>query len=82
MSSTPSNETPLDLANKRIEELEIRAAFLEETVDTLNQLLTSLSQEFTLAKQAMRLLHQRLEQVHQDNPLVKDFNEETPPPHY
>lgn len=82
MSPTPDNDTLLKHANSRIEELEIRTAFLEETIDSLNQHLSDLSQEFNLAKQAMRHLHQRLEQVQQDNPVVKDFSEETPPPHY
>lgn len=65
---------------QRIDELEIRAVYLEETVESLNQQLSHLTQEFILAKQAMRLLNQRIEQMHQQD--SKDFTEESPPPHY
>lgn len=66
--------------DQRISELEMRIAFLEDTTDGLNEQLASLTQEFSLAKQAMRLMNQRLEQA--QGPAVKDFSEETPPPHY
>lgn len=67
---------------QRIEELEIKIAFLEENIDELNQQLNSLTQEFLLAKQAMQHMYQRLEQVQSIQGGVKDLNEETPPPHY
>lgn len=67
---------------KRIDELEIRTLYLEDMVEGLNKQLADITQEFILAKDAMRLLHQRLLQVQSDQPSVKDFSEETPPPHY
>lgn len=82
MTSNPkSSDSQHDLLQK-IDDLQIRTLYLEDTVDSLNNQLADLTQEFILAKQAMRLLHQRLEQMHNNQPTVKDFSEETPPPHY
>lgn len=67
---------------QRIDELEIRTVYLEDTVDGLNQQLAKLTQEFLLAKDAMRLINQRLQQMQDNQATVKDFSEETPPPHY
>ena len=67
--------------DERITELEMRIAFLEDTVDGLNEQLSAITQQFGLAKEAMQLLNRRVEQM-QSGPAVKDFSEETPPPHY
>ncbi len=69
-------------SNDRIQEIEIRITFLENTVEELNQQLASVTQEFSLAKQAMRLMHQRLEQMQSNDPESDDFSDDTPPPHY
>lgn len=69
-------------AHERINELEMRAVFLEETVEALNQQLAKLTQEFALAKEALRHLHHKLEQVQPNDSAIKDLSEETPPPHY
>lgn len=82
MTSSPNLNNNRDNLSEKIDELQIRTLYLEDTVEGLNKQLADLTQEFMLAKQAMRLLHQRLEQMHNDSPNVKDFSEETPPPHY
>ncbi|WP_430459588.1 SlyX family protein [Thalassolituus sp. LLYu03] len=69
-------------AQQRIDELEMRVVYMEDTIETLNQQLVALTQEFTLAKQAMQLLNRRFEQMQSNNGLIKDISEETPPPHY
>jgi len=69
-------------SNDRIQELEIRITFLENTVEELNQQLASVTQEFSLAKQAMRLIHQRLEELQPNDPENDNFVDDTPPPHY
>jgi SlyX protein len=68
--------------NPRIIELETRVAFLENTVDTLNEQLATLNQEFTLAHQALQLMNRRLESLQNGQAGIKDFSDETPPPHY
>lgn len=73
--------TLIEKQTQRIDELESRALFMDETVEQLNLQLATLTQEFELAKQAMQLLNRRLEHM-QSQPSVKDFSEETPPPHY
>ncbi len=83
-SSTPAESAAETIArqSERIDELEVRMAFLEDTVDVLNQQLAASTQEFALARQAMQMMHQRLEQMQSSQSLMKDFSEETPPPHY
>lgn len=73
--------TLIEKQTQRIDELESRALFMDETVEQLNLQLATLTQEFELAKQAMQLLNRRLEHM-QSQPSVKDLSEETPPPHY
>ncbi len=79
------NYTPADSQERlsqRIDDLEVRIAFLEDTVETLNQQLADNTQAFALARQAMQMMHQRLEQMQSAESLMKDFSDETPPPHY
>ncbi|GGY45019.1 protein SlyX [Bacterioplanes sanyensis] len=68
--------------NTRIVELETRVAFLEHTVETLNEQLATLNRDFILAHQALQLMNKRLESLQSGQAGVKDFSEETPPPHY
>ncbi len=69
-------------AQQRIDELEMRVAFMEDTIDSLNNQLASLTQDFSLARRAMQMMNQRLEQMQSGDAVVKDSAEETPPPHY
>lgn len=68
-------------AQRRIDELEMRTVFMEDTIEALSRQLADITQEFALAKQAMQLLNSRLEQV-QGGGQIKNPADETPPPHY
>ena len=78
----PNNENTAPEQQERINELESRLAFLENTVDDLNSELAELSQQFTLAKRAMQMMHQKLEQMGGDQAGIKNPADEAPPPHY
>lgn len=82
MSQSSHPGSHADQQSQRIDELEVRLAFMEDTVEVLNQQLAAMTQEFSAAKQAMHLLYQRLEQVQSSQSLMKDLSDETPPPHY
>lgn len=82
MAPLMTQSSLLESALARIDELEIRSAFLEDSLESLNQQLCDLSQEFTLAKQAAQHLYRRLEQLQDNQGAVKDASEEAPPPHY
>ena len=77
-----SLQTTDDAAQRRIDELEVKLAFMEETVDTLNSQMAELPQQFDLARQAMRMMNKKLEQLQADDGQVKDSSQEAPPPHY
>lgn len=69
-------------AQSRIDELETRITFLEDTIDTLNSEITRLSQDFAMAHQAMQLMNRRLEQLAQHSGPDRMAGDEPPPPHY
>lgn len=71
-----------DAGQQRIDELEMKVAFLEETVDALNSQMADLTQQFDLARQAMQMMNKKLEQLQADDGQVKDSSQEAPPPHY
>lgn len=63
----------------RIDELEIRAQFQDETIDALNTALTHQQQDILLLKEQVKLLSRRLESQRQ-NTGINDSIEK--PPHY
>jgi SlyX protein len=69
-------------SEKRIEELEVRIAFLEDTTDALNEQLAQIAQEFDMAMKALRMLNAKVEQMGTGESNIRDISEETPPPHY
>lgn len=69
-----------DLLN-RIDELEIRSQFQEETIDALNSALTHQQQDILLLKEQIKLLAKRLEDQHQNSGSgINSVIEK--PPHY
>lgn len=66
----------------RITEMETRIAFLEDTIETLNQELSELSREFRISKEALQLVYRKLEQVQSDGSGISNPADEPPPPHY
>lgn len=65
---------------EQIEDLQIRIAFLEQTQDELNEIVTSQQAQISMMERAVKHLNSRLEQVAPAN--IKSADEETPPPHY
>ena len=82
MKSSVNPDLEHSFAERRISELEIRTAFLEDTVEALNTHLASISQEFQLAKQVIQHLHQRLEQLQENGGEGHADIAHEPPPHY
>ena len=66
----------------RITEMETRIAFLEDTVDTLNNELSALSREFRISKEALQLVYRKLEQVQSGDSGISNPADEPPPPLY
>lgn len=67
-----------DLSN-RIDELEIRNQFQEETIDELNKALTLQQQDILLLKEQIKLLAKRLEGQRQNFGIDSSIEK---PPHY
>ncbi len=63
-----------------IQELETKIAFLENTVDELNSVVTNQSSEIQELKTAVRYLNSKLRECSISNVALP--SEETPPPHY
>ncbi len=62
----------------RVEDIEIRIAYLEDTIEQLNQVVIKQQDQIDLLVQAMKQLkHQQ-----QEGSLVRSLAEEIPPPHY
>ncbi|MFC0308897.1 SlyX family protein [Gallibacterium trehalosifermentans] len=66
--------------SQRIDELEMKVAFQENTIEQLNQSI--IEQQFTLEKMQLQLryLAQKLKDMQPSN--IATAAEETPPPHY
>jgi len=63
-----------------IEDLQMRIAFLEQTVDDLNEVVVKQQKEMNLLGQAIKHLNSRLNQL--GGPNIRSQEDETPPPHY
>ena len=66
--------------NERIEQLESRLAFQDDTIEILNQALTLQQQDLDKLRHQMSLLINRLKEMVVSQ--VASQSEETPPPHY
>ncbi len=64
---------------ERLIELETRAAFQDDLVQTLNSLVAKQALEIDKLWQANRMLKNQLDSVHAT---IKDASDEAPPPHY
>ncbi|MFC6438616.1 SlyX family protein [Bowmanella sp. JS7-9] len=63
-----------------IEALETKLAFLEATVDELNQALTDQQSQLDKMQFQIRFLTEKMQQQQVSN--IASMAEETPPPHY
>ena len=67
----------------RIEQLESQLTFQEDTIESLNQLVTRQNRELTDIHERLRWLGRKLSQLQtNDNSPDSDPSQEPPPPHY
>tara|TARA_R110001606_G_scaffold158369_2_gene302115 strand:+ start:94 stop:306 length:213 start_codon:yes stop_codon:yes gene_type:complete len=64
--------------NQRIDELEFKLQFQEDTIDSLNQALISQQKDMLLMKEKLLLLGNQLESYRQQQPI----HDGDRPPHY
>ena len=64
---------------RRVEELEVKVAYLESTLEDLNQVVIKQQDQIDLLIEEIKRLKQQLEQGAE---FVRPLSEETPPPHY
>ncbi|MGM0480352.1 MAG: SlyX family protein [Pseudomonadota bacterium] len=68
---------------RRIDDLETKLAFQEDTIGSLNQLVTEQSAELTAMQEQLRWLGRKFNQLQQQTEDPNDDPaEEPPPPHY
>jgi len=64
----------------RLEQLELKVAFQDDTIEQLNQEITSLSMDNNMMQRQLKLLAEKFKE--QKGSAVASEAEETPPPHY
>ncbi|QYJ85480.1 SlyX family protein [Shewanella mesophila] len=65
---------------QRIEELEMKLAFQESTIDALDEQVIKLNELVNDQQEKLRMLISKIQQVEPSNMATQA--EETPPPHY
>lgn len=65
---------------QRIEELETKVAFQEDTINNLSEELATHTQRYLIMQDQLRQMMQRLKAIQPNN--IATESEETPPPHY
>lgn len=67
----------------RVEDLQVKVAFLDDLVETLNQLVIRQSQQLSDLQLQMQLLYRRVEAAQQGEDGVEAFDPlQEVPPHY
>jgi SlyX protein len=66
--------------DEKINELEIKLAFQDDLLNSLNDIVTRQDKEILDLWSANRLLKQNMNEIKNDN--IESNNEEAPPPHY
>ena len=66
--------------NDRLTDLEIKLAFQEDLVDSLNQVVTAQQRELELLQGQVRLLYQQLKSLQPSD--ISSVADEAPPTHY
>jgi len=74
--------TELELSKllRRVEDLELKVAYQDDTIEQLNREITTLSLDNNMLKQQLKLLAEKFKE--QKGSVVASQAEETPPPHY
>ncbi len=65
---------------EQVMSLEIKLAFQDDLVETLNQIVIEQQQQLNLLQKQVQLLYQQLKSLQPSN--LADLAEEVPPPHY
>ncbi|MFT7186490.1 MAG: SlyX protein [Pseudohongiellaceae bacterium] len=68
------------LIYEKIDELEIKLAFQDDLLNSLNDIVTRQDKDILNLWAANRLLKQNMNELKNDN--IETNNEEAPPPHY
>ncbi len=74
------SEVNLDNLENRVEELEMKIAFQDGTIEELNTQVIKLNNLLASQQEQLRLLLSKLQAVEPSN--MASQSEETPPPHY
>lgn len=64
----------------RIESLEIKMAFQDDLVETLNSIVVKQQQQIELLQQQVKVLYQQIKSLQPSN--IADAADDVPPPHY
>ncbi|MGS0689902.1 SlyX family protein [Shewanella sp. 0m-4] len=80
MSSPYPSEVNLDNLESRVEELEMKIAFQDGTIEELDQQVIKLNQALALQQEQLKLLISKFQSVEPSN--MASQADETPPPHY
>ncbi|ABZ75455.1 SlyX family protein [Shewanella halifaxensis HAW-EB4] len=80
MRSPYPSEVNLDNLENRVEELEMKIAFQDGTIEELDQQVIKLNQALALQQEQLKLLISKFQAVEPSN--MASQADETPPPHY
>ncbi|MGS0674409.1 SlyX family protein [Shewanella sp. 125m-1] len=80
MSSPYPSEVNLDNLESRVEELEMKIAFQDGTIEELDQQVIKLNQALAIQQEQLKLLISKFQSVEPSN--MASQADETPPPHY
>lgn len=64
----------------RLTELEVKVAFQDDLLETLNRTVAEQQREISLMQQEIQVLYQQVKAIQPS--LVVSLSEEVPPPHY
>lgn len=80
MSNTTEISTLIQQLNQKIEDLECKAAFQEQTIEELNDALSQQQILISKMQHQMKYVVGKVKNIDGSN--LADPTEETPPPHY
>lgn len=68
------------MSNERLTDLEIKQAFQEDLLETLNKIVSEQQVQIELLQGQVRLLYQQLKSIQPSD--IAEIVDEAPPPHY